>query len=96
VSPRRRGHRARAPRVAGEGAEDRIQLTRQELREIIQLAIREALVMRPVPPHVTVTQAAEMMQLDRKTVAKLNLPRNKAGRIPYSAIMDALVARDRL
>lgn len=68
-------------------------LTEQEGLELIRkaLAIRDA--ERPVPSHVSVAEAAEMLGVNRKTIARLKLPRNAVGKIPYRAVLEALAAR---
>lgn len=49
-------------------------------------AAQVALAQRPVPTHVSVKQAAEMLGLSCRTIARLKLPRNAAGRIPYEGL----------
>lgn len=63
----------------------------QEARTVAIAAVEEVLARRPVPSAVTLKQAAEMLGVSRNTAAKLNLPRNAAGLIPYEAV---LAARD--
>lgn len=68
-------------------------LTEQEAMDLIRkaLAIRDA--ERPVPPHVSVTEAAEMLGVSTRTVVRMKLPRNKAGKIPYRVLIEALAAK---
>lgn len=68
-----------------------------EARELAVAAAREALARfrsdNPLPTSVSVADAAEMLGVSTRTVSRLKLPRNKVGRIPYSAILDALASR---
>lgn len=68
-------------------------LTETEALELIRkaLAIHDA--ERPVPSHVSVTDAAEMLGVTTRTITRMKLPRNKAGKIPYRAVVEALAAR---
>jgi hypothetical protein len=68
-------------------------LTETEAMELIRkaLAIRDA--ERPVPSCVSVAEAAEMLGVSTRTVVRMKLPRNKAGKIPYRAVLEALAAR---
>jgi hypothetical protein len=68
-------------------------LTETEAMELIRkaLAIRDA--ERPVPSCVSVAEAAEMFGVSTRTVVRMKLPRNKAGKIPYRAVLEALAAR---
>lgn len=68
-------------------------LTPQEALELMNraLAIRDA--ERPVPSSVNIRQAAEMLGVSARTVARMKFPRNKAGKIPYRAVVEALVKR---
>lgn len=68
-------------------------LTESEALELITkaLAIRDA--ERPVPTHVSVEQAAEMLDVSTRTIIRMKLPRNAAGKIPYRAVLEALAAR---
>jgi hypothetical protein len=68
-------------------------LTSKEAVELIRraLAIRDA--ERPVPSCVTAIQAAEMLGVSTRTVIRMKLPRNKAGKIPYRAVLEALVSK---
>lgn len=66
-------------------------LTEQEALRVGVRAAEEVLARRPVPTMVTLKQAAEMLDISVPTARKLNLPRNKCGRIPYEAV---LAARD--
>jgi len=68
-------------------------LTEQEAMDLIRkaLAIRDA--ERPVPSCVSVADAAEMLGVSTRTVARMRLPRNAAGKIPYRALLEALAAK---
>ena len=68
-------------------------LTETEALDLIRkaLAIRDA--ERPVPSCVSVAEAAEMLGVSTRTVVRMKLPRNKAGKIPYRAVLEALAAR---
>lgn len=52
----------------------------------------------PRPPHVTITQAAEMLGKSRPTVTRMmtfyRIKRNKCGQIPIEAIDRMLAAND--
>jgi hypothetical protein len=68
-------------------------LTEQEAMALIckALAIHDA--QRPVPSCVSVTEAAKMLGVSRRTLVRLNLPRNDAGKIPYESVLAARAAR---
>lgn len=68
-------------------------LSEAEAMELIRkaLAIHDA--ERPVPSGVSVAEAAEMLGVSTRTVVRMKLPRNAAGKIPYRAIQEALAAR---
>lgn len=68
-------------------------LTETEALELIRkaLAIRDA--ERPVPSHVSVAEAAEMLGVSPRTIIRMKLPRNALGKIPYRAVLEALAAR---
>jgi len=68
-------------------------LTEQEAMELIRkaLAIHDA--ERPVPSHVSVEQAAEMLDVSPRTIIRMKMPRNELGKIPYRAVLEALAAR---
>jgi predicted DNA-binding transcriptional regulator YafY len=68
-------------------------LTEQEAMDLIRkaLAIRDA--ERPVPSHVSVEQAAEMLDVSPRTIIRMKLQRNAAGKIPYRVVLEALAAR---
>jgi hypothetical protein len=67
-------------------------LTEQEALELITKALALHDAERPVPSGVSVADAAEMLQVSRRTVIRMKLPRNKAGKIPYRAVVEALAA----
>lgn len=46
----------------------------------------------PLPTAVSLKQAAEMLGVSVRTAVRLKLPRNKFGRIPYEAVLDARAA----
>lgn len=68
-------------------------LTEQEAMELIRkaLAIHDA--ERPVPSGVSVADAAKMLGVSARTVVRMRLPRNAAGKIPYRAVLEALAAK---
>lgn len=68
-------------------------LTEQEAMDLIRkaLAIRDA--ERPVPSCVSVADAAEMLDVSPRTIRRMKLPRNAAGKIPYRVVLEALAAR---
>ena len=68
-------------------------LTEQEALDLITkaLAIHDA--ERPVPSHVSVSQAAEMLDVSTRTVVRMKPPRNEAGKIPYRWVVEALAVR---
>ena len=68
-------------------------LTETEALDLIRkaLAIHDA--ERPVPTCVTVAEAAEMLGVSKRTAVRMNLPRNKAGKVPYRAVVEALRAK---
>lgn len=68
-------------------------ITKQEARELIREAVREALAQRPAPSCVSVTEAAKMLGVSRRTAVRMNLPRNAAGKIPYEAVLEARAAK---
>lgn len=55
-----------------------------DITEIIQAAVKAAIVARPLPAHVDLTQAAEMLGVSRNTARKWEreavIRRNKAGK----------------
>lgn len=55
-----------------------------DVTEIIQAAVRAAIVARPIPAHVDLTQAAEMLGVSPNTARKMEragtIKRNKAGK----------------
>lgn len=67
-------------------------MTPHEARLVAIAAVEEVLARRPVPSAVTLKQAAEMLGISPNTARKLKLPRNRAGLIPYEAV---LAARDK-
>lgn len=73
-------------------------LTPTEARAIAVDAVRLYAETHPRPPHVTQTQAAEMLGLSRATVHRLvhagGLRLNRAGLIPIGEV-DRLLATDR-
>jgi hypothetical protein len=64
--------------------------------EALNLAVRAAeiaLAQRPNPSHVTVAQAAQMLGVSSRTIARMNLPRNSLGRIAYEDVIAARSSR---
>lgn len=68
-------------------------LTKEEARELIREAVREALAERPLPSSVSVKQAAEILDVSTRTIVRMRPPRNGVGQIPYSWVAEALAAR---
>lgn len=68
-------------------------LTETEALELIRkaLAIHDA--ERPLPSHVSVPDAAEMLGIHRRTLERMKPPRNGVGKIPYRWVLEALAAR---
>lgn len=68
-------------------------LTEQEAVDLIRkaLAIRDA--ERPVPPHVSITDAAEMLGVSTRTITRMRPPKNAAGKIPYRWLVETLAAK---
>ena len=68
-------------------------LTESEALELIRkaLAIHDA--QRPVPSCVSVAEAAEMLGVSTRTIVRMKLPRNAAGKIPYEAVLEARAAK---
>jgi hypothetical protein len=73
------------------------QFTEKEARALAVDAAQEALsryaASHPLPSSVTVAEAAKMLGVSLRTAARMKLPRNDAGRIPYSVVLDALAAK---
>lgn len=67
--------------------------TATEAKALAIEAAQLALSQRPVPTHVSVKQAAEILGVSSRTIARLNLPRNSVGRIPYEEVIAARDAR---
>lgn len=67
--------------------------TEQDMRQIAVAAAEEVLARRPVPSSVTMAQAAEILGVSVRTVSRLKLQRNAAGRIPYEAVLEARSSR---
>lgn len=68
-------------------------LTDKEALELIKTALAMHDAQRPVPSCVSVTEAAKMLGVSRRTAVRMNLPRNAAGKIPYEAVLEARAAR---
>lgn len=68
--------------------------TEDEARALAIDAAQEALTRfaasRPVPTAVSASEAATMLGVSVRTVARMKLPRNRAGKIPYQVVLDAL------
>lgn len=63
--------------------------TQGEARMIAIDAARIALAGQPLPTHVSMVEAAKMLGVTARTVARWKLPRNSAGKIPYEAVIAA-------
>ena len=68
-------------------------LTEQDAMNLIRKALAMHDAERPVPSHVSVAEAAEMLGVTTRTVARMKPLRNKAGKIPYRWVVEALAAR---
>lgn len=66
-----------------------------EVITIAEVAVRRYAESHPRPPHVTQSQAAEMLRMSRATINRMvkagSLKLNKAGLIPISEV-DAVLA----
>jgi hypothetical protein len=71
--------------------------TAEEAKALAVQAAEEALARfaasSPLPSAVTAGEAAAMLGVSRSTIARMNLPRNRAGRIPYVELRRAIAAR---
>jgi hypothetical protein len=71
--------------------------TETEARQIAVSAAQEALTRfaatHPLPATISVDDAAEMLGVSRRTVARMDLPRTSAGRIAYATVLNVLAAR---
>lgn len=65
-------------------------LTETEALDLIRKALRIHDAERPVPTGVTVAEAAQMLGISKRTAIRMKLPRNKAGKVPYRAVVEAL------
>lgn len=68
-------------------------LTETEALELIRKALALHDAERPVPSHVSVSEAAEMLDVSTRTVVRMKPPRNGVGKIPYRWVLEALAAR---
>jgi len=68
-------------------------LTETEALDLIRKALKLHDAERPVPTCVSVAEAAEMLGVSTRTVVRMKPPRNKAGKVPYSWVVEALAAR---
>lgn len=68
-------------------------LTETEALELIRKALVLHDAERPVPSHVSVADAAEMLDVSTRTITRMKPPRNRAGKIPYRWVLEALAAR---
>jgi hypothetical protein len=57
--------------------------------EAATLALRQFAIEHPLPSCVNATEAAKMLNVSPRTLWRLNLPRNKAGKIPTEAVLEA-------
>jgi hypothetical protein len=60
----------------------------QLIEQAVERAVQKVLAGRPVPSHVTLKQAAEMLGVHANTASKLGLRRSKTGLIPYEEVLD--------
>jgi hypothetical protein len=71
-------------------------LTQAEARRIAVDAALEALARfaaaHPLPTQVTAKEAARMLGVSGRTISRMRLPRNSAGKIPYEAVLEARAA----
>jgi hypothetical protein len=58
--------------------------------EAAEAALARFAVYHPLPSCVTATEAAEMLGVSTKTITRMKLPRNDAGKIPYVDLLKAL------
>lgn len=68
-------------------------LTDQEALELICKALAMHDAQRPVPSCVSVTEAAKMLGVSRRTLVRMNLRKNDAGKIPYEVVLAARAAK---
>ena len=68
-------------------------LTEQEAMQLIVKALEIHDAKRPVPSHVSVAEAAEILDVTPRTITRMKLPRNSVGKIPYEAVLAARSAR---
>jgi len=68
-------------------------LTETEALKLIRKALELHDAARPVPSHVSVSEAAEMLDVTPRTISRMRPPRNSVGKIPYSWIVETLAAR---
>lgn len=62
-------------------------ITATEAEQLIESAVKRALAQHPVPSTVTIQQAAEMLKVSARTVARRNPPRGIGGKIPYEWVL---------
>lgn len=68
-------------------------LTEHDAMNLIRKALALHDAERPVPSHVSVAEAAEMLGVTTRTISRMKPQRNKAGKIPYRWIVETLAAR---
>lgn len=68
-------------------------LTDQEAIDLIRKALAMHDAQRPVPSCVSVAEAAGMLGVSTRTVIRMKLPRNRVGKIPYEAVLEARAAK---
>lgn len=68
-------------------------LTETEALNLIKKALALHDAARPVPSHVTVTEAAKMLGVVPRTITRMNPPRNKVGKIPYRWVVEAMASK---
>ncbi len=61
-----------------------------DIREVIRQTVAETLARRPTPTTVSLSQAAEMLEVSTRTIQRMNPPRSAGGRIPYSWVSKQL------
>jgi hypothetical protein len=85
----------RVPRLEADSVIDGdvAMLTETEALALIRKALTLHDAERPVPSHVSVAEAAEMLGVTTRTIARMKPQRNKAGKIPYRWIVETMAAR---
>jgi predicted DNA-binding transcriptional regulator YafY len=68
-------------------------LTEQDAMNLIRRALAMHDAERPVPTAVTVADAARMLEVSTRTMSRMRPPKNKAGLVPYSWVIEQLAAK---